>query len=40
MRKYIDPAKLTLAYAGDFAKAEAKKAAAAPAEIAKPGEVK
>ena len=24
MRKYIDPAKLTLAYAGDFAKAEAK----------------
>lgn len=31
MRKYIDPAKLTLAYAGDFAKAEAKAAAKAKA---------
>mgnify|MGYP000992428537 CR=1 FL=1 len=40
MRKYIDPAKLTLAYAGDFAKAEAKKSAAVPADVAKPGETK
>lgn len=30
MRKYIDPAKLSLAYAGDFAKAEAKVSAAKP----------
>ena len=40
MRKYIDPAKLTLAYAGDFAKADAKKAAAKSADAAKPSETK